>query len=203
MRETYAHFEELAVQHPESGISFVSSVEYFDSVDLGSILDPESGYVDWPEFRIIPKEEYPAKHESVRLGVSYRGWVLNSPVYLQWLKAKAEGLGVCFVKKQVSTHEDAIKVLSSKYGACSHHKRSQIIVVNATGRGLQDPASFPSRGQFVHVSNECSRTISHHWADGSSTVIIPRPLGGGTIVGGTKEPNEWSVLSAPLIFNFN
>lgn len=67
-------------------------------------------------------------------------------------------------------------------------------VINTTGRGLNDPDSFPSRGQFIIVSNQCDKTISHHWANGSSTVIIPRPLGGGTVIGGTKEPNSWSVV---------
>ncbi|KAJ5248738.1 hypothetical protein N7468_000189 [Penicillium chermesinum] len=178
MRETYTEFEDIAAKYPESGIAFVP--------------DPENGYVGWPDFRVLPQEEYPKGHENIRLGVSYRCWVLNSPVYLLWLKSRAEGLGVHFVKGQVSRLEDAAAILLPSRGLDGG---SSTIVINATGRGLDDPASFPSRGQFVHVANECRETISHHWADGSSTVIIPRPLGGGTIIGGTKEPNDWYFLS--------
>jgi hypothetical protein len=29
-------------------------------------------------------------------------------------------------------------------------------------------------------------------ADGNWTYIIPRPLHGGTIIGGTKQPNDWN-----------
>ena len=66
-----------------------------------------------------------------------------------------------------------------------------IAIINASGLGFNDEKSFPSRGQFIIVSNEYDKTISHHRVDGSSTVIIPRPLGGGTVIGGTKEPNNW------------
>ena len=192
MRDTYTQFEEIASNHPESGVAFVPGVEYLDSGDSASILDPASGYVNWPGFRVIPREEYPEGHKSIELGVTYRCWVLNSPIYLQWLKSRAEGLGVNFVQRQVNTLEDAVtNFLESTSTSQESVKRKEIVVVNATGRGLDDPASFPSRGQFIHVANKCSKTISHHWADGSSTVIIPRPMNGGTIIGGTKEPNEW------------
>jgi D-amino-acid oxidase len=87
--------------------------------------------------------------------------------------------------------DEAVSVFQEKI---QESEKSDIrAVINATGRGFNDPDSFPSRGQFIIVSNQCDKTISHHWADGSSTVIIPRPLGGGTVIGGTKEPNNWSV----------
>jgi D-amino-acid oxidase len=42
------------------------------------------------------------------------------------------------------------------------------------------------------VKNPCDRTITAQFADGSWAFTVPRPLNGGTIVGGTKEPNDWN-----------
>lgn len=64
-------------------------------------------------------------------------------------------------------------------------------VVNASGMGFADPDCFPSRGQFLLISNPCAKTISYQTADGEAVVIIPRPLDDGTLIGGTKEVNNW------------
>ena len=42
------------------------------------------------------------------------------------------------------------------------------------------------------MSNPCDRTISHQHADRSWTYIVPRPLNGGTIIGATREENDWN-----------
>ncbi|OOQ84040.1 FAD dependent oxidoreductase superfamily [Penicillium brasilianum] len=190
MRDTYTELERLAKEYPESGVKIVPAIEYFDSAEADSFLAKENGYIDWPDFRILQSEEYPADHESIQLGVTYRSWVLNSPVYLQWCRKRAEEQGVGFVRATVASMDEAVSIFQQeKRGNEGSDIRA---VINATGRGLNDPDSFPSRGQFIIVSNQCDKTISHHWADGSSTVVIPRPLGGGTVIGGTKEPNNWS-----------
>lgn len=48
-----------------------------------------------------------------------------------------------------------------------------------------------SLGQTCLVRNTCDRTITQFGADGAFTFIIPRPLGGGTIVGGTRDAHDW------------
>lgn len=191
MRDTYSEFEILAKEHPESGVKIVPAIEYFDSTDAESFLAKENGYIDWPDFRILKSEDYPAHHKSIQLGVTYRSWVLNSPVYLQWCRKQAEEQGAKFVRANVASMEEAVSILECQ--SRGSDAVDILAVINATGRGLNDPDSFPSRGQFIIVSNQCDKTVSHHWADGSSTVIIPRPLGGGTVIGGTKEPSNWSV----------
>ncbi|RAO65505.1 uncharacterized protein BHQ10_001517 [Talaromyces amestolkiae] len=180
----------LPHENPECGVKFVPAIEYFDSADADSFLAKENGYIDWPDFRILKSEEYPVHHEPINLGVTYRSWVLNSPVYLQWCHKQAKEQGAQFIRANVVSMEEAISIFQGQsQGSDADDIQA---VINATGRGLNDPDSFPSRGQFIIVSNQCDKTISHHWADGSSTVIIPRPLGGGTVIGGTKEPNSWS-----------
>ncbi|RAH42617.1 FAD-dependent oxidoreductase [Aspergillus brunneoviolaceus CBS 621.78] len=192
MRETYRELERLSAIHPEASIQFVPGVEFFDVADP-AYFDPkltqENGYASWPGFRVLESREYPQGHESIKLGVTYTAWVLNSPMYLRWLERQAEKLGVQFICRDLVALEEAVFV----YREQEYHKdRGILAVVNASGRGFDDPQSYPSRGQFIAVANRCDKTVSHHWSDGSTTVIIPRPLGGGTIIGGTKEPNNWS-----------
>ncbi|KAJ5359973.1 D-amino-acid oxidase [Penicillium concentricum] len=190
MRHTYQEFEKIAKDYPEAGVDFIPAVEYFDTADATSFLAEENGYTTWPDFRILDPAEYRSQHPSIQLGVTYRSWVLNSPVYLKWLQTRAEAQGTRFIRAHLTDPKQAVSVyLENK----SQDETGYIsAVVDASGRGFNDPNSFPSRGQFIVVSNHCDKTISHHWSDGSSTVIIPRPLGGGTVIGGTKEPNNWS-----------
>lgn len=42
------------------------------------------------------------------------------------------------------------------------------------------------------MANPCPATITRQNADGTWTFIIPRSFDGGTIIGGTKEPHDWS-----------
>ncbi|EKV12648.1 D-amino-acid oxidase [Penicillium digitatum] len=190
MRETYQEFEEIAKHHPEAGVDFIPAVEYFDMADATSFLAEANGYTAWPDFRILHPTEYPPQHPSIQLAVTYRSWVLNSPVYLKWLQTRAEAQGARFIRAHLTGLEQGLSV----YRENQSQDESGLVsaVIDASGRGFGDPASFPSRGQFIIVSNHCDKTISHHWSDGSSTVIIPRPLGGGTVIGGTKEPHNWS-----------
>lgn len=42
------------------------------------------------------------------------------------------------------------------------------------------------------MRNPISKTITRQNSDGSWSFAIPRPLEGGTIIGGTKEPHNWN-----------
>lgn len=46
-------------------------------------------------------------------------------------------------------------------------------------------------GQTCLVRNPCSTTITRQNTDGTWSFCIPRPLDGGTIIGGTKQPHNW------------
>ncbi|KAJ5825201.1 FAD dependent oxidoreductase superfamily [Penicillium riverlandense] len=192
MHETYEELKAMAESHPDSSVRFVRAVEYFDAASPAysdETLVKQNGYADWPDFRILDQSELPSDHDAIQLGVTYTGWVLNSPVYLTWLHRQAQELGVRFIRARLTALEEAVFIHRENESAPRTNVRA---VINASGRGFHDPDSFPSRGQFILVSNPCNETISHHWADGSTTVIIPRPLGGGTVIGGTKESNNWS-----------
>lgn len=54
-------------------------------------------------------------------------------------------------------------------------------------------------GQTCLVRNTCPKTITRLNADGSWSFAIPRPLNGGTIIGGTKQPHDWNPNPLPEI----
>ncbi|KAJ0287576.1 hypothetical protein COL940_002417 [Colletotrichum noveboracense] len=66
-------------------------------------------------------------------------------------------------------------------------------VVNCSGFGFGDKNSFITRGQTCAVANFSPATVTRQNADGSWTFCVPRNFDGGTIVGGTKEPDNWDV----------
>jgi D-amino-acid oxidase len=54
-------------------------------------------------------------------------------------------------------------------------------------------------GQSVLSSNSCDKVITYHHDDGTSTYLIPRPFNRGTIIGGTREDNNWDPhVSTPV-----
>lgn len=64
-------------------------------------------------------------------------------------------------------------------------------IVNCSGTGFGDPAVFPTRGQTCVVANSCPATVTRQNADGTWCFSVPRGFGGGTVIGGTKEPDNW------------
>ncbi|KAJ6444057.1 FAD dependent oxidoreductase superfamily [Purpureocillium lavendulum] len=190
MQETYAKLGEICRNESTAGVEFVPAIEYFDS-DL-SPRDLEMFSV-WPQFRLLEPTELP-ESATIKAGLTYSAWVLNSPVYLVWLQRRAEAHGALFFREHLRSVQEAFFLAASHNPALP----PPFAIVDASGMGFSDPACFPSRGQFILLSNEYDRTISHHSADGNATVVIPRPLGGGTVVGGTKEPHNWSPLNSDV-----
>lgn len=110
MRQTYQEFEKIAKHHPEAGVDFIPAVEYFDTADATSFLAEENGYTTWPDFQILDPTQYPPQYPSIQLGVSYRSWVLNSPVYLKWLQTRAEAQGTRFIRANLTDLEQVVSV---------------------------------------------------------------------------------------------
>ncbi|KFY03332.1 hypothetical protein O988_01563 [Pseudogymnoascus sp. VKM F-3808] len=189
--QTSSRFAALAANNPSAGIAFVRGVEYFDAPSAKyTDLDPAMGFCTSSQFRVLRPDELPGGGSgNIKWGCEYEAWVLNSPVYLAWLERHLQLEGVVILRRTLSAIEEAVSVARAELGKPD---LEPLAVVNASGMGFADPECFPSRGQFLLVSNPCKETISHHWADGTSTVIIPRPLSGGTLIGGSKEEGNWS-----------
>ena len=88
----------------------------------------------------------------------------------------------------------------------SHTGEPASIIINATGLGasklggVEDKTVYPARGQIVLVRNEIdSMLIASGTEDGPSDSLyaMKRAAGGGTILGGTFDPNNWESQPDP------
>lgn len=188
-RESYKAYASIAASDSSAGIEFIPGIEYFDAPSRSyTDLLPDAGYSSWPEFRVLAPAELPeGGGGNIKWGARYRSWSINTPVYLQWLMRQLILKGTKVIRHTISSVVEAMFVVSQQ----EETKGRIEALVNCSGKGFNDVESFPSRGQILLVSNPISETITHQSGNGDWTFVIPRPLSGGTIVGGTKELGNW------------
>jgi D-amino-acid oxidase len=144
-----------------------------------------SSYID-VQFHEIPSEKLPP---GVKAGMSLTTVSINTQIYLPYLQSRLLSLGATFIRRHLSHIREAFKLISPPAA----------IVVNATGvlasklGGVEDQAVYPTRGQTILVRNECSKMYfrSGERLGLEPTYIIPRRFGGGTILGGCRQPGNW------------
>ncbi|CAG7998916.1 unnamed protein product [Penicillium salamii] len=163
---------------PGAGVEFIQGIEHLEAPPA-EYLDAQSVrnvYSHLDGFRALGKDEVP---EGVVWGAEYGTYVVNSPVYCAYLLRK-------FVLKGGETRRYTLANLKEAFTMGDVKT-----VVNCSGMGIEDPRAFIIRGQTCLVRNPVSQTITRQNQDGSWSFCIPRPLDGGTIIGGTKEPHNW------------
>jgi glycine/D-amino acid oxidase-like deaminating enzyme len=180
-RVTLKRFEKLAALEPESSVKFMEGVDLLEEKGLYDVA-AKGYYEDIAQLRELTKDELPG---GVEAGFSYRTWVLNAPLFIQFLQRKLEfEHGVVFQRRTVNSLKEL------------HVDHPGAIIVNCSGRGVLyngglDPETFPIRGQTLLVKPPASfkqtNTVTHQAKDGKWTFYIPRPLNGGVILGGTKQ----------------
>ncbi|KAL2815128.1 FAD dependent oxidoreductase superfamily [Aspergillus granulosus] len=175
---TYAHFKTEATISG-SGVARVEGIEHLEAPPpeyLNSkAIDTHYAHLDG--FRQLSAGELPA---GVKWGVRYDSFCVNSPVYCAYLLRK-------FILHGGETREYTLANPGEAFYLAPNVKT----VVNCSGVGIGDPKSFIIRGQTCLVRNPCPVTLTRQNADGSWSFSIPRPLEGGTIIGGTKAPHDW------------
>lgn len=151
-----------------------------------------------PDFRELSKDELPPGYQS---GCDFTSVCINTMIYLPWLVGQCAKLGVVF-KRATLKHISEAKNLS-------HTGKTADIIVNATGLlacrlgGVMDSRVRPARGQIVVVRNESGEPASQGTGtmmvttsgndDGEDqlTYVMQRAVGGGTILGGTYQKDNW------------
>ncbi|KAI1055661.1 hypothetical protein LB506_009298 [Fusarium annulatum] len=169
-----------------AGVEFMPGEEIFE--------DPASEYVDVTKdvsksvyahlessFELFSGSELSTMSDSLQLGFRYRTYSLNSPLYASFLQRRFQNRGGCVRQYTLASLEEVFFI-----------EASVSVVINCSGMGFGDPKVFPIRGQTCLVQNPISKTITRQNSDGSWSFAIPRPLEGGTIIGGTKEPHNWN-----------
>jgi D-amino-acid oxidase len=129
-------------------------------------------------------------------------------MYLGHLLRTVEKLGAVHIKAALPTTHGLAGALSAaeklihKHYRVSNEKSDIWAFVNATGLSARhlvpDESVFPIRGHIVTVLGEASRITTINYHDGGPqtnpqiTYIIPRPHSNTSIIGGTKQANNWS-----------
>ncbi|KAI1486279.1 FAD dependent oxidoreductase [Biscogniauxia mediterranea] len=180
---TFAHMRATAAASPEAGITFMKGVEYLEAPGPAYRALTEDGArrdLGMQAFRMLRPDEMPP---GVAWGCEYDTWCVNPMVYCGFMLRRFVFQGGRVVKREL---RDPVEVWDMEdLGAPVD------ILVNASGNGFGDPNMFITRGQTCLVANLCPATVTRQNADGSWTFCVPRNFEGGTIIGGTKEPDNW------------
>ncbi|KAL2221883.1 D-amino-acid oxidase [Thermoascus aurantiacus ATCC 26904] len=203
-RDTWPVLEELAKNYPEAGIHFQKTVVYNREKDrlsatgqwFAELLKKDPWYKDVvPDFREIPSDQLAPGIDN---GQTFTSVCINTAVYLPWLVGQCRKNGVVF-KRAVFKHvADA---------ANAHHSGQKAdLVVNCTGLsskklgGVMDDTLHPARGQIVVVRNDpglmCSISGTDDGED-ETVYMMTRAAGGGTILGGSYQKDNWDPLPDP------
>lgn len=186
-RFTQGYFRSLAIKHPESSIRFVKGVEYLEEPD-SFYSNISRGYTEEiNNFELFPEKFLPLKF---KFGCSYETWVANPPLLLEYLQRKLiHEFDAHFIPARLDSLKDALKYV-----------KNISVLINCSGKGLQynggyDESCFPMRGQTLLIRTPKThpyydKTITYVLKHNLWTFCIPRPLYGGMIIGGTKQPGD-------------
>ncbi|RMJ19628.1 hypothetical protein CDV36_000660 [Fusarium kuroshium] len=181
LKQTVQHLRGQAEREPWIGITPVTGVEYLEA--------PDEAYQTWTSGSFETETGLTGFHElpisvlppGVVLGFEYQTFCLNAPVYCTGLLRKFLLQGGHTLKRNLASEWEGFLVAPDVAA-----------VINASGVGFGDPKCFPTRGQIVLTNlTGFTKTITRQCKDGSWSFVIPRFFDGGTIIGGTKEPNNW------------
>ncbi|EMD59743.1 hypothetical protein COCSADRAFT_100696 [Bipolaris sorokiniana ND90Pr] len=186
----------------ETGLGRMGMWAVFDTpIEEAGILSQGTGRVWYDELvgglKKLEKKDLPKDAVfGVEIPQTFR---INTQVYLQWLQHQALAKGITLLRRQYSSVSSLLEDIPST-----------TLLVNATGLGslsltdIRDTNLYPTRGQTLLVAEpkvpiermyEFERLgylRSPHRIDPTCTYVFPRPLGGGVILGGSRQDNDWS-----------
>lgn len=180
---TYTRLPEIQKKlgGPSCGLDKRPSTEIWDEAPNEAKIEALSRYIE--DLKVIPKSELPA---GAKFGLSLTTWNFNCPLFLSNFKKYLEGLGVTFIRRELSH-------VSQAYLPDTH------TVFNCTGLGafsldgVKDTKVYPTRGQVVVVKAPHVQENKVRWGPTYVTYIIPRPHSNGELIlGGYLQKGNWS-----------
>ncbi|KAI8342349.1 hypothetical protein BC941DRAFT_412515 [Chlamydoabsidia padenii] len=179
-RATLQEFRRLAIQEPESGVSYCPGVQYFEADDPPG----EDSYWVRHLFQDYERLDQSVLPDGVKGGYRFVTFTANVPQYLDYLVKTLKSLGGHLERNTFNSLQSAID-----------HYPAADTLINCTALGsydlqdVQDHAMYPLRGQTVivrapHIKHQLYKDLGYY--DQFCTYIIPR--GDGTVVlGGTMD----------------
>lgn len=139
----------------------------------------------------MPGSSYPA---GVKRGVGFTSLTVDVTRYLPLLFSRIKAQGGAIIKARLPTNDGFAHALAFAKNLIKNTGLNAPIFVNATGLGAKslvgDQNVFPTRGQTVLVKGE-AHTIRTLEGQGKINYVLPRAGSGMTVLGGTKEADNW------------
>ncbi|KAH6642863.1 hypothetical protein C7974DRAFT_302514 [Boeremia exigua] len=187
-------------------------------IEETNLLTPQTGRIWYDELvgglKDLTAEQLP---EGAVFGLEFPStFRINTQVYLQWLQSQALSKGIKLERRQVESikealalHPDASLVLNATgLGALKledvkdtnmYPTRGQTVLVAEPKTPMkrmyeyERTSHWMRRFRGVHVQTDKDRYYrSPKRIDPTTTYVFPRTLGGGVILGGSREDNNWS-----------
>ncbi|KAJ5312340.1 hypothetical protein PENANT_c011G01453 [Penicillium antarcticum] len=197
-RATWPALKAITEKYPEAGIHFRKAFIYNRKKDpqediaafFTDLVEPNPWYKDVvPDFKPIPSDQLGPDMDNAQ---EFTSVCINPPVYLAWLVGQSVKNGAVFKRANLKHITDA---------ANAHHTGKKAdVVINCTGLsskflgGVLDEKMYPARGQVVVVRNDPGPMMAVSKTDDApdeALYIMTRAVGGGTILGGSYQKNNW------------
>ncbi|GES64846.1 D-amino acid oxidase [Aspergillus terreus] len=202
-RNTWPALKELVENHPEAGIHFQENILYNRKKEqsptagqFSELVQRDPWYKDIvPDFRNIPDDQL---DPTIDNACRFTSVCINTPVYLSWLVGQCRKAGAVFKRGVLHHVKDA---------AAAHHTGQPAdVIINCTGLsskklgGVRDDKLYPGRGQVVVVRNDPGVMLATSGTDDGEDELVymmTRAAGGGTVIGGCYQKNQWDPLPDP------
>ena len=151
-------------------------------------------------FRKLPSEELP---EDIYAGCMYDAFTIDVPRYLHNLGKEVKDFGGKLLQAQLPINQGLSAFLDAA-GDLVKEKTGKSVnaYVNATGLNagkiVPDESVYPIRGQTVVVRGEASQLVTIEDVNPSPsklpsiTYVLPHGHSGTTILGGTRQADNWN-----------
>ncbi|KAF2868692.1 FAD dependent oxidoreductase [Massariosphaeria phaeospora] len=192
---TFRKFAEIAERWPEVGIGRMGMWGVFDArIEETDLLTEATGKIWYDELvgglRNLDETELP---KGAVFGLEFPStFRINTQIYLQWLQHRALTHNITLHRQ----HFPSLTALLTTFPRTT-------LLINASALGslhltdVHDTALYPTRGQTVLITEPATPIPRMYFrspkrVDPETTYVFPRPLGGGVILGGSRQADNWS-----------